>query len=175
MKTYRTVIAVFFILFAFACNNNQNKKNIDNPSDAEKPASEYSNIENKDQSIQKELKPIESIVKEILITSPRYIELTKDLNESVIKNGGLSFEVVLERSPYQNQNNTDYSKTFDFVIYENYPYRRLSTARFSFNPENKQLYEYDAANDQLKAIKFDRDLLIKYAAVSKLNRNSEMR
>lgn len=160
MKTYRTAIAVFLILFAFACNNNQNKKNVMNPSDVEKTTSDDSNVENKNQTIQKKLQQSESIVKEILITSPRYKELTKNLNELVIKNGGISFEIFMEKSPDQSRNDEyRYSETYDFTLYEIYPDRRLSTSRFSFNPNDKQLYEYDAANDLLKPIEFDRSLL----------------
>ncbi len=139
-----------------------------NPSDVEKPTSEHSSVENKDQFIQKELKQPESVVKEILTTSPRYKELTKTLNKSIIENGGISFELVLERSPDQNQDNSFlYSKTYEFAVYENYTDRQLITARFTFNPKEKQLYEYDAANDVLRPIEFDRNLLIKYEATSK--------
>lgn len=167
MKTCKTLIAIFLIFSAFACHNNQNKKDNMNATDVDKTTSDHSNTDNGDQIIQDELKQPESIVKEILITSPRYKELTKSLNELVMDNGGISFELILERSPNQDQENSYiYSKTYDFAIYENYTDRQLITARFSFNPDNKQLYEYDAVNDQLKPIEFDKNLLIKYKALS---------
>ncbi|HAF27717.1 MAG TPA: hypothetical protein DCG75_01595 [Bacteroidales bacterium] len=166
MKTYRAAIAVLFILFAIACNNKQKKENVANPTDVVLTTSEISITKNTDYIDQDSLLLIENTVKEILITSPRYTQFIKGLNEKIIKNGGTSFNVILERSPNQNSDNEYiYSKTYDFVIYENYTDRRLSTARFSFNPENKQLYEYDAVSDQLKPIEFDRDLIIRYDSV----------
>ncbi|OFX26541.1 MAG: hypothetical protein A2041_13250 [Bacteroidetes bacterium GWA2_31_9b] len=168
MKQCRTAIALLLIFFAFACNNNQNKENAMNPSDVKKTTTDDSNVENKDQTIKKGSLQPESIVKEILTTSPRYTELTNGLNERIINNGGLSFEILMEKSPDQSQiNEYSYSETYDFTLYEMYPDRRLSIARFSFNPNNKKLYEFDAANDQLKPIEFDKNLLLKYEALIK--------
>jgi len=74
----------------------------------------------------------------------------------------------MEGSPNPRQDKTwSYSKTYDFTLYEMYPDRQLNTARFSFNPEDKLLYEYDEVHDQLKPIAFDRELLKKYEALCK--------
>jgi hypothetical protein len=175
MKILRTAIIVFFIFFAFGCNNSQNKKDVKDLSDVIKTTSDNSIADNQNkttdnelQVVEIELQAIENIVKEILITSKRYKQITKGLNKQIIKNGGLSFEIIMEKSPDQSMSDEyRYSKTYDFTLYEMYPDRRLGTARFSFNPHNKQLYEYDAVNDMLIPIEFDKNLLIKYEAFRK--------
>jgi hypothetical protein len=156
------------MLAVFACNNQQSKKADDNSSAVSKPASEKPIRKKTEKTGQKDIKPCENLVKEILTTSARYKQLTKGLNKAVIKNGGLYFGVNLEGSPNRGQDKAwSYSKTYDFTIYEMYTDRQLNTARFSFNPENKQLYEYDAVHDQLKPIEFDRNLLPKYETLCK--------
>ncbi len=168
MKTIRITVIVFSILAAFACNNQQSKKVEDDASAVNKLPSEKSNIKKIDKTEQKEFKPCENLVTEILTTSPRYRQLTKGLYKAVVKNGGLNFGISLEGSPNPKQDKAwSYSKTYDFTVYEMYPDRQLNTARFSFNPNNKQLYEYDAAHDQLKPIEFDRNLLLKYETLCK--------
>jgi hypothetical protein len=115
-----------------------------------------------------EFKNCRNVVMDILKTSPRYIQLTKTLNEEVIKNGGTSFGVSLESSPNPSQDNTCcYSKTYDFSVYEMYKNRQLNTTRFSFDPNNNKLYEYDAVLDKLVEIEFDKNLLNKYEAICK--------
>jgi len=105
----------------------------------------------------------EKFIVEILKTTSRYKQITKGLNKAVVKNGGQFFGVRLEGSPDPKRNTTcGYSKTFDFIIYEMYPDRQLNTARFSFDPNKKQLYEYDINNDKLKLLEFDAKLLPKY-------------
>jgi len=160
MKTIRLAIAVLSILATFACSNQQSKKAEDNATGTKKPTSD--NPEQKDSGSR------EYIVTNILTTSPRYIQLTKGLLEAVVKNGGLSFGISLEGSPNPRKDSAwSYSKTYDFTIYEMYPDRQLNTARFSFNPKNKQLYEYDAALDKLVPIEFDRNLLVKFDELCK--------
>jgi hypothetical protein len=168
MKNIGITLTVFFILVAFACNNRQSKKAENKGSADRKLPSEKSISKKTDTIEQTELNSCECMVKEILITSPRYKRLTKGLKKAVVKNGGLSFGISLEGSPNPRQDKTwSYSKTYDFTVYEMYTDRQLNTARFSFNPTDKQLYEYDAAHDRLKPIEFDRNLLLKYEALCK--------
>ncbi len=168
MKIIRISVIVFLMLAVFACNNKQSKKAENDDPANEKPVSEKSIIKKIDNIKQKKINLCEDIVTEILTTCPRYIQLTKGLNKAVIKNGGQSFEVKLEASPYSTQNKAwGYSKTYDFTVYEMYTDRELNIARFSFNPDNKQLYEYDVIEDKLEPIEFDRNLLSKYEALCK--------
>ncbi len=157
IKILKEIVITFLILFALACNNTHNKKDVTNTSTTDKKVSE------KSITTKSELKTRESIVKEILTTSPRYKQLTNGLYEIVIKNGGSSIGVRLEGSPNpKNDKTSNYSKTYDFTLYEMYPDRQLSTVRFTFNPDNMQLYEYDAVNDSLKSIEFDHNLLLAF-------------
>jgi hypothetical protein len=168
MKSIRITVIIFSVLVVFACNNQQSKKADDNSSAIIKPTSEKPIRKKTEETGPKDLKPCENLVKEILITSVRYRKLTKGLNKAVVRNGGLYFGVSLEGSPNPGQDKTlSYSKTYDFTVYEMYTDRQLNTARFSFNPENKQLYEYDAVHDQFKPIEFDRNLLLKYETFCK--------
>jgi len=156
------------ILTAFACNDRQSKKAKDNPYEVTKPTSGKALIRKIDKAEQKVLKPCDSIVTEIVTTSPRYKKLTKGLYKAVVKNEGISFGISLDGSPNARKDNSlSYSKTYDFTLFEMYTDRKLNTARFSFNPNNKKLYEYDPVHNQLKSIKFDRNLLLKYNALCK--------
>jgi hypothetical protein len=167
MKRIKIILVVFSMLAVFACNNQQSKKGEKHFADtanllSEKPVIKKSHPE------QKDFKPCDNIVKEILITSPRFKRLTKGLYNAVVKNGGKSFGINMEGSPNpQNNKGCSYSKTYDFTLYEMYTDRQLNTARFSFNPKDKKLYEYDAVLDQLDQIAFDRTLLLKYEALCK--------
>jgi|MudIll2142460700_1097286.scaffolds.fasta_scaffold150338_2 hypothetical protein len=168
MKSISITVIIFSVLAVFACNNQQSKKADDNSSEVIKTTSEKPFRKKTEETGLKDLKPCENLVKEILTTSIRYRQLTKGLNKAVVKNGGLYFGVSLEGSPNPGQDKTlSYSKTYDFTVYEMYTDRQLNTARFSFNPEKKQLYEYDAVHDQLKPIEFDRNLLLKYETLCK--------
>ena len=55
-----------------------------------------------------------------------------------------------------------FSDTYDFNLHETYPDRMLVFARFTFNPTDRQLYEYDVVADKLNAIDFDRNLLLEF-------------
>jgi hypothetical protein len=168
MKTLRITIILFSLLVIYSCHNQHGRKAEGDTPVVRKLNSEKFIIKKPDKTEQKELESCESLVKEILTCSPRYRQLTKGLNEAVVKNGGLSFEMILEGSPKPKPDKAwRYSKTYDFTVYEMYTDRALNTASFSFNPENKLLYEYDATHNQLKSIAFDRNLLLKFESLCK--------
>ena len=149
------VISVTF----FSCNvnkiNNQNKTDTSIINQPDKIISSQKGIENNNS------KSCLDVVEDILTTSPRYMELTDGLHKAIVKNGGTSFGITLEGSPNpKNDVALDFSKTYDFNIHESYPDRSPVIFRFTFDPSNKQLYEYDIINDKLLRIDFDRDLLI---------------
>lgn len=96
----------------------------------------------------------------ILTTSPRYKSLTNGLKERIIKNGGTSFYISYEGSPYSKIDSaTNYSKTYDYSIHENYPDHAPLIASFTFDPAKKQLFEYNVAQDSLIPAAFDKTLL----------------
>ena len=168
IRTTAVVLIVFIILAVFACNNKQSKKVENEVLKVKKPTTEKSIAGKTDKTGYIVLKSYDSLVTEILTTSPRYKQLTKGLNKAVVKNGGQFFEFNLERSPNPNQYKLwSYSRTYDFLVYEMYTDRQLNIARFSFDPDNKQLYEYDAVMDQQIPIVFDRSLLSKFEALYK--------
>jgi len=167
MKSFRITIILFVTLFAFACNNQQSKKAEDRTI-VKKRTPERAIIKKPELAVYKEFKTCEEVIKEILTTSPRYKEITKGLSKAVIRNGGLSFGVSLEGSPNPKQDKAQsYSKTYDYTVFEMYTDRQLNAASFSFNPNDKKLYEYDAINDRLNNIEFDRNLLLKYNSLCK--------
>ena len=113
-----------------------------------------------------------AVVKEMVISSPRYKEVTKGLNEAIVKNGGQCFGVSLEKSPYPKKDKAwGYAKTYDFVIYEKYTDRQLNTVRFRFDPRTKQLREYDPILDAYKPIAFNKKLLLQYDSLSILTQS----
>jgi len=118
---------------------------------------------------QKNLLDIEKLVRKILTTSPRYIELTKGLQAKIEENGGLYYGVNIERSPVTDHGRQDdyYPKTYEFTLYEMYPKRQLNTSRFTFNPTSKKLFEYDQVNDVLIPIEFNKALLTQYDSLKK--------
>jgi hypothetical protein len=119
------------------------------------------NVTNNQKKEKKKLKNCSAVVEEILVTSPRYKELTNGLYEAVVKNGGISFGITYEGSPNPVSDKAiDYSETYDFNLHESYYDRSVVIARFSFNLTQRQLFEYDVINDNLKIIDFDRDLLL---------------
>jgi hypothetical protein len=112
--------------------------------------------------------PCIDLVMEILKTSPRYIQLTQEISKEILKNGEISFGISLEASPNPAKDKACcYSKTYDFAVYEMYSTRYVSAARFSFNPVNKQLYEYDAVQEKQKEIEYNREILVNYDASCK--------
>ncbi|AMP99391.1 hypothetical protein AY601_2502 [Pedobacter cryoconitis] len=100
----------------------------------------------------------------ILTTSPRYQSLTNGLKERIIKNGGTSFYISYEGSPYSKIDSaTNYSETYDYSIHENYPDHAPLIASFTFDPAKKQLFEYNVAQDSLMPAAFDKTLLVDLA------------
>ena len=126
------------------------------------------NITNIDTKEKRELKTCIDIVMEILITSPVYLKKTKGLYEAVVKNGGTSFGIIIEGSPNPKSDEAmDFSNTYDFSLHETYPDHNATIGHFSFNPTQRQLYEYDVAEDKSNPIDFDRNLLLKFNEICK--------
>ncbi len=100
------------------------------------------------------------VVIRIVSTSPLYLQKTKGLEEVVVKNGGTGFGLSLESSPEpESEDAFEYSETYDFNVHETYTDRIHVVARFSFNPKEGILYEYDVVNDAYTPIEFDKKLL----------------
>jgi hypothetical protein len=159
----RNISIVLFLFFALSNCHQQNKKDESKDKEIRKQTYEKLIIQKIDLSGKKELPKRVKIITEILTTSPRYKQLTKGLNEAVVKNGGQFFGISLEGSPYPRIDKSwNYSKTYDFTLYEMYVERQLNTARFSFDPVNKQLYELDEVHEILVPIEFDRSLLLEF-------------
>lgn len=119
IKIFKEIVITFSIFTAIACNNTQSKKDVTTSSTKGKKVYE------KSITTKSEFKTRESIIKEILTTSPRYKQLTNGLYEIVVKNGGSSIGVRLEGSPNsRNDKTSNYSKTYDFALYEMYPDRQ---------------------------------------------------
>lgn len=101
-----------------------------------------------------------TIVLEILLTSPRYLQLTDGLYEAVVKNGGTSFGINYEGSPDPEADSAmSYSETYDYSVHETYPDHNPVRARFTFDTRQRQLYEHDAVEDTLIPVSFNRQLL----------------
>lgn len=121
------------------------------------------NIAKVDSKEKRKLHTCLDIVMEILRTSPVYLKKTKGLYEAVVKNGGTSFGIIIEGSPNPNIDKAmNFSHSYDFSLHETYSDRMPVIARFRFNPTDRQLYEYDVAEDALNPIDFDRSLLMKF-------------
>lgn len=104
-----------------------------------------------------------NIVREILTTSPAYLEETEGLAEAVVKNGGTGLMIEVEGSPNPESDYAlGFSNTYDFCLRENYPDHAPAIARFTFNPTDRQLYKFDDLGDELIPIEFNRNLLSKF-------------
>jgi hypothetical protein len=176
VKIINFTIIIIGLLVVVSCNNEPKKVMPNNvKEEVNAPILKDTSIEI-DKPIQNKIKIIrscESIAKEILITSVRYKQITKGLNEAIVKNGGQSYGVSLEKSPNPTKDKAwSYSKTYEFLIYEKYRDRQLNSFRFSFNPKTKQLYEYDPISDSLKPIAFDKKLLKQYDSALKQNKKT---
>lgn len=168
MKTIKIISVLFSIIVAFACNNQQSEKVENNDTAFQRPLVDEPVKVKLDTTEQKIKKSCEEIVSEIVKTSPRYKLITKGLKSAVVKNGGQTFGISLEGSPNPSKDKAwGYSKTYDFVVYEVYTDRQLNIARFSFAPQNKQLFEYDVVLDRLKPIEFNNELLAEFEAFCK--------
>jgi hypothetical protein len=168
MKTLAIVLIIFLVLAAFSCKNKHKKKAEKDISLIEKLSSKKAITKKIDKTEFSEAKECECLVKEILTTSPRYKQLTKGLNNAVIANGGQFYGISLEGSPNPDGNKQrDYSPTYDYTVYEMYTDRQLNIARFSFNPNNSKLYEYDEVHDQFNPIEFDKKLELQFEVLCK--------
>lgn len=108
------------------------------------------------------------VVIEILTTAPAYVKDTEGMSEAVVKNGGTSIGFTVEGSPNPKVDEAlSYSETYDLSLHESYPDRMPTIARYTFDPSKKELYEYDTAEDTLKPMKFNRNLLEKYLKACK--------
>lgn len=109
----------------------------------------------------KEFKTSVEVVEEIVFSSPVFKKRTLGLSEAVIKNGGTGFGTALTGSPNPQMDKAwNYSKTYDFGLYESYPSRMVTIVRFTFDPIKRQLYELDVVTNTLNPIDFDKTLLI---------------
>ncbi len=107
-----------------------------------------------------------NIVMDILTSAEAYQTKTKNLEAAAKQNGGTSYGITLEGSPHPQEDEAlAYSATYDFSIHENYPDHMPVIARYCFNPQERQLYEYDIAEDKLIPILFDKSLLAKMEAI----------
>lgn len=161
MNNLISLFSLLTIVFLASCNNNQtNVKVISNNNTLIKENKKSTKVVPK---VKTESKKCIDIVIEILETSPVYIEKTKGLYEAVVKNGGTSFGIIIEGSPNPKEDEAmDFSKTYDFSLHETYSDRIPVIARYTFNPADEQLYEYDVIEDKLNPIDFDRNLLLKF-------------
>lgn len=117
-------------------------------------------------------KSMVNMVKSILVSSPRYKQITLGLTDSIIKNGGDSFGISLQGSPYPKIDQAwGYSKNYDLTIYELYPERRLPRAYFMFDPKTEKLYEIDLTTQTPVSIDFNRDLLLKFDSLASIKNN----
>lgn len=112
--------------------------------------------------------PCLDIVIKILTTSPAYLEMTKGLYETVVKNGGTSFGITVEGSPNPKKDNAlEYSENYDFNLHETYPDHSPVIARFTFKTSDKKLYKYDMAENKFVSIEFERKFLVKFDEMCK--------
>jgi len=162
MKNIPFILATLLAISTLSCNfkEAEGKSNTNSPVNT-LGLSEYSETPaDKSQACK-------DAVMEILTTSPRFEERTKGLHDAIVKNGGTSFGITLEGSPEAEKDALDYSPTYDFSLHETYPDRNVVIARFTFNPAEQQLYEWDAITDKLNPIPFDKTLLEKLKQVCK--------
>lgn len=163
MKIVGLITIGSLIMAAYSCHYQPNKLENNNIASVNINAAEKSNNSKTNDAELKESDSKKELITKIVSNSPRFKQLSTGLTERVIKNGGLSYELRLERCPCNtNGKKWNYSKTFDFTLYEVYTDRELNTNSFSFDPSINQLYEYDAFTDKFVPIEFDRSLLFRY-------------
>jgi hypothetical protein len=168
MRILKVMLIVLFIFSAFVCYNNQGRAKSGYAGTSVKRTVGKHSVAIADNKEGEKTVPCINLIVEIVKTSPRYRELTKGLEEEIKKNGGISYGISLEGSPHPAKDKACcYSKTYDFTVNEIYSSRQLSAARFSFNPENQLLYEYDAVLEEKVRIDFDEDLLLTYDVICK--------
>jgi hypothetical protein len=157
MKSRYNLFLIFIAIILTNCNND---------SKPDSPFSTTDGSKHKDTAILATA-PLDTTgciaaIYRILESSTRFKELTDGLSERIRKNGGTSYGLMLEGSPNPKRDTAMYqSTTYDISLHESYPDRIVIVARFSFDPEKKELYEYEVANDSLVSRSFDKRLLSK--------------
>ena len=113
-------------------------------------------------------KSCQELVYQILTTSPHFRKITDGLEQRIIKNGGQGYGTMLEGSPNPEKDKANaFSKTYDYNLHESYKERITVINRFTFDPTNEKLLEYDVVNGTLLAIEFDPSLLENFRNVCK--------
>jgi len=126
-------------------------------------AASMDSVSSKQSADSKGKKTCPDIASEIMASSATFKNKTEGLLEAIVKNGGTSYGIELEGSPDPIIDKAPaQSKTYDFNLHETYADRAPVVARFSFDPQSKQLYLYDPVLDSLTPIDFDRRLLRKF-------------
>jgi hypothetical protein len=143
------------LLYIISCNS-QNKR-----TSSDTAFNDSALIQSNDGiSAQQQIHYCSELVKEILSSSPRYIQLTGGLLPEVKKNGGTSIDIFIDKSPENSDKQaSDYSAQYEMQIAESYPDRRVNIAHFTFDPSKNILYEYDVVHNQLITIEYDESLL----------------
>jgi hypothetical protein len=160
MKIKNIVAILFTVLFAAACSDQQD---FGNPLAGipKEPGPKKIQTSAKMQS-----NSFDILVTEMLKTSPRFEQLTKGYYSHLTENIGISYGIIMEGSPHQEMDKSlKISRSYVFSVYRSSEFGKLNIGYFTFNPRNKQLYEYDVNKRQLNEIEFDRDLLLKYEAL----------
>lgn len=108
------------------------------------------------------------VVEEIITTCPSYLKKTKGLGQQVIDNGGFGFGHIFEGSPNgEKGDDCPYAEMYEFNLHEYYATHSPTLARYSFNPNTKELFEYNPIDDQLFAIPFNKKLVEKFVKACK--------
>ncbi len=103
------------------------------------------------------------VVEEIITTCPSYLKMTKGLAQQVEDNGGVGFGHIFEGSPNgEKGDDCPYTEMYEFNLHEYYATHSPTLARYSFNPNTKELFEYNPIDDQLFAIPFNKKLIEKF-------------
>lgn len=151
MKTLIRIFIVSAVLLMISCDGKQKK---DNDGTDDRPTKDSVNTDN--ESLRAEI----DVVMDILTTSPAFVEMTKGLEKAVVKNGGTGYGIAIEESPNPERDGAMIvSDIYRFSLHESYADRKVTVARFEFDPKKKQLYEYNVAEDKLIPMEFDKDLL----------------
>lgn len=148
--------SVLFLLTLslFACTNNtSDKKETKEEKTADNP------INSKEISCA-------AVIIEILESSAVFKEETEGLQEAIVKNGGTSFGIGIDASPYPENDGVDFhSENYELNLHESYADREVVIDRFMFNLGEMQLYQYNVIEDEYIPIDFDTSLTKKFIAV----------
>ncbi len=110
-------------------------------------------------------KKCNDVVQEILESSTRFKQLTKNLFAAVKKNKGSGFGTMLDASPNPARDEANaQSDKYELSLHESYPDRTVNIAHFEFNPKTKLLYEVNEVDpDKPKPIAFNKKLLVEFS------------